>query len=219
MHSVASGTPAAQAGLKAGDTIVAVDGAKATTAEGIRAKIVDGGPVRLTVERDGRTVELPPATPKRIDTCASCLGFGFGIQRTGTRDYTPVGAVSAAFSDIRFVTTETFKALRRTILGERENLTTPVGIVDQSADYVDTGVYPRLLALISLSLAIFNMLPFLPLDGGHVLFALIEKLRRRPVRREVYERVSAIGIAAMLVVFFIGLTNDVGRITGPGPTP
>ena len=99
-------------------------------------------------------------------------------ERIGTTEYGPVAAAGAAFDDIWFVTDETQKALRRVVVGEdRENLTTPVGIVDQSTDFIDAGVYPRLLALISLSLAIFNLLPFLPLDGGHILFALIEKVR------------------------------------------
>ena len=53
------------------------------------------------------------------------------------------------------------------------------------------------------------MLPFLPLDGGHILFALIEFFRRKPLAREVYERVSLIGIVAMLMLFAIGLSNDV----------
>ena len=89
--------------------------------------------------------------------------------------------------------------------GDRSNLTTPVGIVQASSASENTGSYPRLLALISLSLAIFNLLPFLPLDGGHILFALIEKVRRRPVRREIYERVSVIGIGMMLLLFMFGL--------------
>src|SRR3954452_6459169 len=58
------------------------------------------------------------------------------------------------------------------------------------------------------------MLSLLPLDGGHIAFSTIEGVRRRAVAREVYERVSAIGIALVLVLFFVGLSNDVGRIGG-----
>ncbi len=100
--------------------------------------------------------------------------------------------------------------------GRRDQISSPVGIVQQSQTSLHEGVYPRLLALISLSLAIFNLLPFLPLDGGHILFALIEFFRKRPLAREVYERVSLIGIVAMLMLFAIGLSNDVGHITS-GP--
>jgi regulator of sigma E protease len=98
----------------------------------------------------------------------------------------------------------------------RKDLTTPVGIVNESEKTVDTGWFPGVLALISLSLAIFNLLPFLPLDGGHIVFALAEKVRGgRPIPRAVFERVSVVGIALMLVLFLFGVQNDWGRLTSP----
>jgi regulator of sigma E protease len=57
-------------------------------------------------------------------------------------------------------------------------------------------------------------LPLLPLDGGHIAFSLIEGIRGRSVGRAVYERVSVVGIALVLLLFFVGLSNDVGRIGG-----
>jgi regulator of sigma E protease len=81
---------------------------------------------------------------------------------------------------------------------------------------VKEGTFPGLLALVSLALAIFNLLPFLPLDGGHILFALAERLRGgRPVPRAVFERVSAIGIVLMLMLFVVGLSNDLGHLSQP----
>jgi regulator of sigma E protease len=71
-----------------------------------------------------------------------------------------------------------------------------------------------ILALISLSLALLNLLPLLPLDGGHIAFSLIEGVRRKAVGRAVYERVSMVGIALILFIYVIGLSNDVGRLTG-----
>jgi regulator of sigma E protease len=70
------------------------------------------------------------------------------------------------------------------------------------------------LALISLSLALLNMLPLLPLDGGHIAFSIIEGVRGRAVGRAVYERVSAVGIALVLLLFFVGLSNDIGNLHG-----
>ena len=67
-----------------------------------------------------------------------------------------------------------------------------------------------MLGLISLSLALLNLLPLLPLDGGHIAFSLSRAIRGRAVPREVYERVSAVGIALVLLLFFIGLSNDLG---------
>ena len=79
--------------------------------------------------------------------------------------------------------------------------------MEQGADQ-----YLWVLGLISLSLALLNLLPLLPLDGGHIAFSLIEGIRGKAVAREVYERVSVIGIAVVLLLFFIGLSNDVGRL-------
>ena len=73
--------------------------------------------------------------------------------------------------------------------------------------------YLWLLAFISLSLALLNLLPLLPLDGGHILFTLIEGARGRFVRREIYERVSVVGLALVLLLFFIGLTNDISGLS------
>ena len=74
--------------------------------------------------------------------------------------------------------------------------------------------YLQILALISLSLALLNLLPLLPLDGGHIAFSLVEGVRGKAVGRAVYERVSMVGIALILFIYVIGLSNDVGRLTG-----
>ena len=71
-----------------------------------------------------------------------------------------------------------------------------------------------MLGFISLSLGLLNMLPLLPLDGGHIAFSIIEGVRGRAVGREIYERVSAVGLAVVLLLFFVGLSNDVGRLGG-----
>jgi regulator of sigma E protease len=90
-----------------------------------------------------------------------------------------------------------------------------VGIVEGSSQALDQGVqtYLWVLGLISLSLALLNLLPLLPLDGGHIAFSIVEGIRGRSVGREVYERVSAVGIALVLLLFFVGLSNDVNRLS------
>jgi regulator of sigma E protease len=218
VDQVGAGSPASKAGLRSGDVVLAVNGHRVTTTEQVRAQIQKPGKPKLTVRRSGQVVVLKPATPVKGSDGKRYLEFTFGFRRDGSLSYGPVASLRAAKDDIWFTTRETFKALGKVVSGgDRSNLTTPVGIVQASSDSQDTGSYPRLLALISLSLAIFNLLPFLPLDGGHIVFALIEKVRRRPVRREIYERVSVIGIGAMLLLFMVGLSNDIGRITS-GPT-
>jgi regulator of sigma E protease len=73
-----------------------------------------------------------------------------------------------------------------------------------------------LIAVISLSLAVINLFPFLPLNGGHIFWSLVEKVRGRPVAFSVMERASVVGFALVLMLFVIGLSNDIGRLTGDG---
>ena len=82
-------------------------------------------------------------------------------------------------------------------------------ILDDIADTVG------ILALISLSLAIINLFPFLPLDGGHIFWAVVEKVRRKPVS---YATVNAgiVGFMLVMVLFVIGFTNDIGHLAGEG---
>jgi regulator of sigma E protease len=92
-----------------------------------------------------------------------------------------------------------------------------VGIVRVSAAAlkIDFNYYLQIVALVSMSLALLNLLPFLPLDGGHILFSLIEGVRGRALAREVYERVSVVGFALIILIWFIALSNDLGG-NGPG---
>jgi regulator of sigma E protease len=93
----------------------------------------------------------------------------------------------------------------------RSHLSGPVGIVRVSHAELEVGLtwYLGILAFVSMSLALLNLLPLLPLDGGHILFSLIEGIRRRALTREVYERVSVLGIALIVLVFVIAFSNDV----------
>ena len=115
------------------------------------------------------------------------------------------------------VTKEIGRSLARLAHGEgRKDISSPVGIVQGSSDALSHGVqnYLWVLGLISLSLALMNLLPLLPLDGGHIAFSIVEGVRGRAVAREVYERVSVIGIALVVLLFFIGIKNDVSRLGG-----
>jgi regulator of sigma E protease len=115
------------------------------------------------------------------------------------------------------VTREIGKSLARLVHGQgRKEISSPVGISQTLAQSSQHGVqdYLWVLGLISLSLALMNLLPLLPLDGGHIAFSLIEGIRGRAVRREVYERVSAVGIVLVALLFFIGISNDIGRLGG-----
>ena len=204
-------SPARKADLRAGDRIVSINGQR-VGADDIPDVISDseGRPLTIVVRRDGQEVTLGPVAPFET-TSGYRLGFVLGGTGLG-----PVEAVGQAFDVTGLVTIEIGKSLGRLVVGEgREDVASPIGIVQASSDSVERGAqnYLWVLSLISLSLALLNLLPLLPLDGGHILFTLIEGARGRFVRREVYERVSVVGLAVVLLLFFIGLTNDIGRLS------
>ena len=202
--------PAAQAGLMPGDEITAVNG-DPVQADEISSHITssEGKPVRLTVRRQGQVLELRPVAPRKDQ----------GVYRLGFRlDAKSLGPAAALWHSVRLtgiVTKEIGSSLTRLVRGQgREDVASPVGIVQGSSNALDQGAetYLWVLGLLSLSLALLNLLPLLPLDGGHIAFSIVEGIRGRSVGREIYERVSAVGIALVLLLFFVGLSNDVGRL-------
>ncbi len=100
----------------------------------------------------------------------------------------------------------------------REQLNSVVGVGAVFNEVADDGwvVLLRFVAVVSLALGVFNLLPLLPLDGGHIVFALIEKVKRSPVSATTYERASMVGFVLIMLVFVFALQNDIGRLTGEG---
>jgi regulator of sigma E protease len=217
VQSVLAKSPAAAAGLRAGDRVVAVDGRHAGV-NGIRSGIAGskGGLVTLTVVRDGRRVTLRPVKSQVISG-AYRLGFTFG---TTDRPYSVVHAPTFAVKEMWALTSGTVRALSEVVTPSgRSQLHSTVGIVRYSAQAEQAGAadYLVLLAFISLSLAIFNLLPFLPLDGGHVFLIALERVRGKMVSRAVFERVSVVGIMLMALMFVVGLQNDLSSILNSQP--
>ena len=170
-----------------------------------------GKPLTLRVERNGRTITLGPVAPKQD---AGSYRLGFVLRGTGL---SPPDAAWQSIKLVGVVTKGTVVALGNIFhKKDRKNFQSTVGIVQASSTAVSQGVqdFLFLLAFISLSLALLNLLPLLPLDGGHIAFSLVEGVRGRPLARDVYERVSVVGIALVLMLFFVGLSNDIGRLGG-----
>ena len=211
VDSVVAGTPAAEMGLQSGDRVVAVNGHPVESASDIPGLIAgsDGAKITLVVRRDGEQVTLGPIAPRKMEN-GYRLGFVLGGVPLG-----PGEAVLQSLDRTKLVTVEIVKSLGRLAVGEgRKDVASPIGITQVSSDAIEQGTesYLWVLALVSLSLALMNLLPLLPLDGGHVLFALVEGARGRFVRREIYERVSVVGLVVVLLLFFIGVTNDLDRL-------
>ena len=209
-------SPATVAGLHAGDRIVGVNRVPAYDFTDVRDAIRDskGKALVISVVRHGRYVELPAVKPAKTD---GIYTLGFHPAAIRYTHYSPPKAVALAAEDTWLVTKAMGTWLSHIASGSgRKDVSTPVGIVQQSSKAVDLGYreYLQVLAIISLSLALLNLLPLLPLDGGHMLFSIVEGIRGRAIQRSVYERVSAVGIALVLLLFFVGLSNDIGNIRG-----
>jgi regulator of sigma E protease len=199
VDSVLKDYPAGKAGLKKDDRIVAIDG-RPVQPDQIRNRIGSshGRQLTLTVARGGTRVTVGPVRPHHDPR---------------------VSLPSAVWQSVRLsgeIVKLTGQGLTHLVQGHSRDVQGPVGIVHESSNAAAQGAQPYLtvLGLISLSLGIFNLLPFLPLDGGHIVIAVIEGVRRRAVKREAVERFAAVGFALMVVLAFIVFTNDIGRLGG-----
>jgi regulator of sigma E protease len=210
--AVERGTPAAAAGLRSDDRIVAVNGVRTPTFESVSSHIrgSHGKPITVTVVRHGSTVKLGPRAT--IQSADGRWVWGFvPTQERRLVSYGPASSLRRAGSLCWQITTGTGAAVAGLFhQEERRQLTGTLGIVRASADALAIGVpyYLQILGLVSMSLALLNLLPLLPLDGGHIAMSLIEYVRRRAVAREVYERISVVGLAIVLFIAFIALNND-----------
>jgi regulator of sigma E protease len=208
--AVDAGTPAAAAGLQAGDRVIAVNGVRIRSFDAashlIRAS--RGRPVTLTVLRDGRRLVIGPRR-----TIFEQGHWIFGFRPAVELVTYPVGkAAGTAGSSLWNIVSDTGTGLGSLFSRHgRSQLAGPPTIVRVAHAELQVGLtwYLETLAFVSMSLALLNLLPLLPLDGGHILFSLIEGVRRRALAREVYERVSVVGIALIVLVFVIAFSNDI----------
>jgi regulator of sigma E protease len=224
--------------LQPGDRLVAVDGVRGDS-ERLRAQIathecagkqVEGciaaTPAVLQVERDGRlqTLEISPRYAADTDPTTPgdqgrpLVGFAFEPR------YEAEGLLEASSSSVEgmwTVTTTTVDRITALVYDAeaRKEVSGIVGSYETSRQVIKTSSFETVIsifALISLSLAIINLFPFLPLDGGHIFWAVAEKVRGRAISIRVMERASVVGFMLVLALFAIGLTNDIGRLQGEG---
>jgi regulator of sigma E protease len=195
-----------------------------TPADGCQATT----PATFVVKRDGKpvTVKLTPfydADAPAIDKDDPAgryrVGFGFGAGGLVPENLSAPAAAGRSISFMWQVTTKTVSTFARIFEPEqRKQLSGVVGVSDVAQKTIQFSGRQALtlLAVISLSLAIINLFPFLPLDGGHIFWSLVEKVRGSRVPFSVIERASAIGFLLILALFVIGLSNDIGRLSGSG---
>ena len=173
-------------------------------------------PNTITVRRGDKTLTFRIPTFLDPSTKLYRVGVRFKALGTQTASQSPAEAAKLAVDKMWFVTSRTLSVIGRIFQPQqRKQISGIVGgsqALNQAIGF-DTHQALFVLAVISLSLGLINLFPFLPLDGGHIFWSLVEKIRGRRVPFYVIERASAIGFLLVLMLFAIGLTNDIGRLS------
>jgi regulator of sigma E protease len=229
VESVSPTSPAAGV-LVPGDKLISVDG-KQTDAEGfanaVKLHRCPGAqtqgckaaePVRVVVQRDGKLRQFFVTPRYDAEIGRALLGFQFALvsDRQG-----PVEAAGSSVSGMWRVSKATVSSIGRIFVDEqaRKEVSGVVGSYETTRQTIsEFGVVDamNILAIISLSLAIVNLFPFLPLDGGHIFWALAEKVRGKAIPFHWMQRASVVGFMLVIFLFAIGLSNDIGRLRGEG---
>jgi regulator of sigma E protease len=221
LDQVVADTPAAAAGLKPGDTVVGADGKTFAdwreASEYFRAN--PGETIELTYVPAGAKAEKTVSV--KLEEHPEAPGQGYLGVRAGTVTERPgvARALWLGLVGLKDVTWGVFYGMYLLASGAidatgPEGAVGPVGIIDVSGDAVRQGWYPILLAFLSANLAIINLLPILPFDGGHIFFNTVEKIRGRRMSPKVLERVVAFGVTLLIVLFVFLTFNDLRRIFG-----
>lgn len=217
--SVLPESPAGEAGLKAGDAIISLDGAAPQEIEDVQSYTAsrEGRTVSVVFARDGATMteELQPR--KLRDTGRAAIGIA--LVKTGLVSYpwylAPVQGMSATLSFTREILTS-FGSLLRDLVTRKEvsvEFSGPVGIAVVTAQVADLGFRYLLqfTALLSVNLAIINVLPIPALDGGRLFFLVIGKIRGRAVGRRLETAAHNIGFIALMLLVLIVTYQDLVR--------
>ena len=212
---VQEGSPAAVAGLEPGDRITYINGAPASLWVDFREAVQasPGRALAITVEREGATLPLQ-LTPERIADGTGRVGV---LARVPTRmvRQTPWAAAPAALADTWNNTAMTVGLVGKmlTLAVSHRNISGPITIADVAGDFGRAGWehYLGLLALLSISLGIINLLPIPVLDGGHVLYCAAEIVRRRPLSERAQELGTQVGIGMVVCLMLLAFYNDITR--------
>jgi regulator of sigma E protease len=217
---VAKDSVAERAGFRPGDRIVAIDGSGIALFTELQTYVAlrPEQPMRFTVERGGRTVEIeaPPAARVESDGFGNEARIGrLGLGPSGVRTFErlPLLRLPGAAIDTTIDSVDTLvTALGQVISGRRpvSELGGPLQIAKVSGQQASLGWLPFfwLMVMVSINLGFINLLPIPLLDGGHLLFYLVEGVRRKPLKPEAQEWAFRTGLAVLLALMIFVTFND-----------
>ncbi|MDA3921464.1 MAG: RIP metalloprotease RseP [Salinisphaera sp.] len=226
---VLPGSPAAAAGLQSGDEVVSIDGQAMASPQAlvkaIRAR--PGQRVHLTVMRNAQQHELTATLATRKSASGQSIGH-LGAQITvdsaawdamrTVRQYGPLAAIPQALGKTWELSALTVRLMGRMVIGQVSwhNVSGPIQIATFAGQTAQLGLVAFLsfMALISVSLAVLNLLPIPVLDGGHLLYYAIEWIRGRPLPEAVQSAGQQLGMVALLMLMTVAFYNDILRLLG-----
>ncbi len=223
--TVAPDHPAQKAGIEAGDRVVEVDGQRVATFDEMAAAIgaaAAGKAIAFRIERNGslRTIEVTPRV-EVDDGGQSRTLIGVGrkaseVDYDTERRFGPIDAIPAALGETWQMTRDTYGILAKLLTG-RASLSTisgPVAIAQFADISADRGLawFLSFLAMVSLSLAVMNLLPIPILDGGHLLYYLIELVKGSPVTERTLMMGQFVGLAMLVGLMGLAFFNDIHRL-------
>ncbi|MBA2375485.1 MAG: M50 family metallopeptidase [Actinomycetota bacterium] len=228
VQAIVEGSTAEEIGIEEGDRLIAMDGENIATWEGFTDEIGSreaGSEVAVTVERGGEeevlTGELGTMMPDSDAPGADDPQLGVAPV-VGEVSHSPILALWEGTQRTFEFAYLQISGLAMIITGQMnffDNVTGPVGITAVGGEVMSQGVVASisLLAIISLILGVMNLLPILPLDGGHLLFIALEKIARRPISEETMGKVALLGLGLVLMLFVFATYADLSRIFGGEP--
>jgi len=215
------------AGFKTGDVILSIDGRQIEAFDEMQ-RIVSASPDReLTIEvaRAGRieTLKVTPARREVSDRFGNKLRVGMiGIKRNATpqeweyKRFGPLESIVLGVRETYFIISRTLSYLSDVIMGREaaDQLGGPIRIAEVSGQVASIGFLPllSLTAVLSVSIGLINLFPIPLLDGGHLLFYLIEAVRRKPLSERTQEIGFRIGLAVVLMLMMFATWNDLGIV-------
>jgi regulator of sigma E protease len=224
--SVAPGSAAEAGGLRVGDRVTAIDQVPVDDWHQLaqRARQSPGQALRIDLQRDGQAITLL-ATPLAVDEGGMRFGrLGVRAQESAAADtdrflvvsYGPIDALSKAIRQTWETSVLSLRMLGRMLTGELswKNLSGPVTIADYAGQSAKLGLshYLRFLALISISLGVLNLLPIPVLDGGHLMYYLIEVIKGGPLSDRAMEYGQQLGFVILAALMVFAFYNDIHRL-------
>jgi regulator of sigma E protease len=220
---VQAGKAGERAGLRSGDVVLAVDAKPITSWEELVAAVQPSAGTRLalTVSRGNQTLEIA-VVPDSADEAGRTVGR-IGVARDVSQQlvqvrYGPLAALGQSVAKTWDISMLSLQMLGKMITGQvsLKNLSGPITIADYAGQSAQMGLlyYLRFIALISISLGVLNLLPVPVLDGGHLMYYIVEIIKGRPVSERALEIGQRIGMVVLFSLMIFALYNDIHRLVG-----